>query len=66
MSRTDERPSYAAQVVGSLIAALLIVVLVVAIVTANLGRGATRESYEEREDLIEERQELEEERREGD
>lgn len=61
---TDERRSYRTQVIGSLIAAFLIVVLVVAVVTANLGRGTTRESYEEREDVIEERQELEEERRE--
>lgn len=64
MSDSDQRPSYAAQVLGSLIAALLIVALVVAVVTGSLGKGPTRESYEEREDLIEERQELEEERRE--
>ena len=66
MSETEQKPSHASQVVGSIVAALLIVVLVVVVVTANLGRGTTRESYEEREDLIEERQELEEERREGD
>lgn len=64
MTGTEERPSYRAQVAGSLVAALLIVILVVVLVTANLGRGTTRESYEEREDLIEERQDLREERRE--
>ena len=63
-AETQEKPSYRAQVIGSILVALLITVAVVALVTTRLGTGMTRERYEEREDLLEERDELREDRRE--
>lgn len=58
-----EKRSYAVQVIGSLVAAVVIVLLTVALVTANLGSGVeTREREEEREELLDEREDRLEER----
>jgi hypothetical protein len=55
-------PSYAKQVVGSLLAALIITVAVVAIVTAKIGPGLDARELRERQELIEERRETRSER----
>jgi hypothetical protein len=58
----DTRRTHLLQVAGSLLVAVLLVVITISLVTGKLGRGDTREMYEEREDLIEQRQENREER----
>jgi hypothetical protein len=50
-------PSYAKQVVGSLIAALIITVVVVALVTAKIGPGLDAKELRERQRIAEERRE---------
>jgi hypothetical protein len=55
-------PSYSAQLVGSLVVAVLIVVITVAAVTLAIGPGLDATELRERQDLIEERQEQNEER----
>lgn len=59
-------PSYRAQLVGSLLAALLIVIVTVAAVTIAIGPGLDSTELRERQELQEERQEQREERREED
>ena len=59
------RPSYLAQVVGSLIVAALIVAVVVVAVTAAIGPGLDATELRERQELQEERQEQQEERQEN-
>lgn len=56
------RPSYAAQVVGSLIVAALIVAIVIAAVTIAIGPGLDATELRERQELQEERQKQQEER----
>ena len=51
------RPSYRAQVAGSLIAAVLIVAIVVTAVTIAIGPGLDATELRERQELLEERQE---------
>lgn len=50
-------PSYAKQVLGSLIAALIITVVVVALVTAKIGPGLDAKELRERQRIAEERRE---------
>lgn len=56
------KPSYRAQLVGSLLAAVLLVVLTVAAVTLAIGPGLDATELRERQELQEERQEAREER----
>jgi hypothetical protein len=58
------RPSYRAQLVGSLLAAVLIVAVVVTAVTIAIGPGLDATELRERQELQEERQEQQEERQE--
>jgi hypothetical protein len=57
--------SYRAQLIGSLLVAVLIVILTVAAVTAAIGPGLDSTELRERQDLQEERQDLKEERAEN-
>ena len=61
---TEARRSHTAQVLGSLLAAVVIIALTAALVTAKIGPGVeTREREEEREEQLEQREDrLEEER----
>jgi multisubunit Na+/H+ antiporter MnhC subunit len=58
-------PSYAKQVVGSLIAALIITAVVVALVTAKIGPGLDAKELRERERIAEERREERQDRLDG-
>lgn len=63
---TEERRSYAHQMLGSLIVAALIVLLTIALVTSRIGPGVeTREREEEAEELLDLQDEQREERREA-
>ena len=62
----EQRRSYALQMLGSFVVAVLIVLIAVAVVTNRIGPGVeTREREEESEELREEREELREEREEA-
>ena len=55
-------PSYAKQVLWSLLAAAVITVATIALVTARIGPGLDSRELRERQELIEERREAREER----
>lgn len=57
-------PSHRAQLIGSLVAAVLIVAIAVTAVTLAIGPGLDATELRERQELQEERQEQREERRE--
>ena len=47
---TDEQRSYTAQVIGSLLVAVLIVVVTIALVTAKLGPGGGEDGRRDRQE----------------